>query len=111
MFRLPVCPHCRTVYHYGDVRKNRRKKVIQCYHCKKNFVQSRKGFAVLFAIVLAVAVFINTAILSRSDDIIGLIVPISIVSVIAVVLAMIFAPYFITYRKELQKSNGKRRRR
>ena len=108
MFRLPVCPHCRTVYHYGDVRKSKREKVIQCYHCNKNFVQSRKGFIILFAIAAAVAVLINIMILSRNDDIIGTIVPITIVSVIAVISAMIFAPYFITYKKELHKSNDKR---
>ncbi len=112
MFRLPVCPHCHTVYHYGDVRKNKDKKVIQCYHCKKNFIQSRKGFIVLFAVAAAAAVIINTVVLSVSDDIRGSIVTVSSVSVIAVVLAIIFAPYFIIYKKEINKdkhkSNGKR---
>lgn len=108
MFRLPVCPHCHTVYHYGDVRKSKREKVIQCYHCKKNFVQSKKGFVVLFTIATALAVIINIMILSRNDDIVGTIIPITVVSVIAVISAMIFAPYFITYRKESHKSNDKR---
>ncbi|MCH5298517.1 MAG: hypothetical protein J1E96_02020 [Ruminococcus sp.] len=107
MFRLPVCPHCRTVYHYGDVRKSKREKVIQCYHCKKSFTQSKKGFIVLFAIAAAAAVIVNIMILSRNDDIIGTIIPITIVSVIAVISAMIFAPYFITYKKDKNKSNDK----
>lgn len=105
MFRLPVCPHCRTIYHYGDVRKNRNEKVIQCYHCKKSFVQSRKGMLILFAIAAFVAVIINIMILPRAKDIAGMLVPVSVVSIIAVISAMIFAPYFITYKKD--KSNDK----
>ena len=107
MFRLPVCPHCHTVYHYGDVRKNKNEKVIQCYHCKKSFVQKRKGLSVLFAIVLLAAVIINILILSHAEELLSSIMPISIVSIIAVILAILFAPYFITYRKDKQKSNDK----
>lgn len=105
MFRLPVCPHCHTVYHYSDVRKNKNKKIIQCYHCNKNFKQSRKGLLLLFAIALIAAVIINLTILSNAKELLSSIVPLSIVSIIAVVLAMFFAPYFITYRKD--KSNDK----
>ena len=25
MFKLPVCPYCKTVYHFGEVRKNKSK--------------------------------------------------------------------------------------
>ena len=40
-----VCPHCKTVYRYSDLKKIMWKKSDSCYHCKKNFKVSRKGIA------------------------------------------------------------------
>ena len=54
MFRLPTCPHCRTVYHYGEVRRAVFRKQEDCYHCKKSFLVSRKGIWLLLLILLAV---------------------------------------------------------
>lgn len=97
MFRLPVCPHCHTVYHYRDVRKIMSKKEEECYHCKKKFRVSRLGTAALFAIVVVLAVMFNLLILSTMSDILSSTAPIIVTSLLAVVIALIFIPFFISF--------------
>lgn len=99
MFKLPVCPHCNTVYSYKEVKENNRKKVIECYHCKKEFHNSRLGFVVLAIIICAAAILINIFILNKSTEIFVSIVSISIVSVFAVIIGMLMIPFFISYKK------------
>lgn len=99
MFKLPVCPYCHTVYSYDDVRKNRKKKSIKCYHCNKEFIQSKiKGFTYLIILITFTAVIINVLILSLMSDIINSAVPIFVVSVFEVILAFILTPFFTTYK-------------
>ena len=67
MFRLPVCPHCHTVYHYGEVSRmiffhpTREQK---CYHCKKSMKPLLRGLIVLAAIYLAVSFGSTVAIIN-----------------------------------------------
>ena len=99
MFKLPVCPHCNTVYRYKEVKDNNKKKVIKCYHCKKEFRNSRVGIAVLSVIICVIAVLINIVILNRSSNVFASIIPISIVSIAAVIIIMLLIPFFISYKK------------
>ena len=99
MFRLPVCPHCNTVYRYKEVKENNRKKVIKCYHCKKEFRNSRKGLVVLALMVCLIAAVINIILLNSSSENSLNIVPIAIISVTAVIIGMLLIPFFISYKK------------
>ena len=99
MFKLPVCPHCKTVYRYKEVKENNKKKIIECYHCKKEFHNSRIGIAVLAVIICVIAVLINIVILNRTADVLASIVPISIVSITAVIIFLLLIPFFISYKK------------
>lgn len=99
MFRLPVCPHCRTVYSYKEVKKNNRKSIIQCYHCKKNFKNGRAGIIVLALIICIAAILINIFVLNISSDNFISIIPISVISVIAVLIGILLVPFFISYKK------------
>ncbi len=100
MFKMPVCPYCHTVYRYGDVRKNKNKKIIECYHCKKYFNQKKYlGYAVLAVILVFIAVVINLIILNLTADFLTSIIPLIIVSVSAVIIFMIFNPFFVSYKK------------
>ena len=99
MFKLPVCPHCKTVYRYKEVKENNKKKTIECYHCKKEFHNSRAGIAVLAVVVCIIAIIINIIILNCSSGLISSVVPISIVSIIAVIIGMLMIPFFISYKK------------
>lgn len=99
MFKLPVCPYCKTVYRYKDVKKNSKKSVIKCYHCKQEFKNSRKGFVVLALIVIIAAVLLNVFILNITSDNFMSVVPIAFVSIGAVLIGLLLAPFFIKYKK------------
>ena len=99
MFKLPVCPHCKTVYRYKEVKENNKKKVIKCYHCKKEFHNSRIGIAVLALIVCVVTASINIILLNSSSASFIYIIPISIISITAVIIGMLMIPFFISYKK------------
>lgn len=99
MFRLPVCPHCKTVFHYRDVWKIKNKKTEKCYHCGKSFKVSRVGYLVLLLIVVLLSVVVNVMILSSMSNILSSIAPIIIFSLTVVVLALIFTPFFIIFKR------------
>lgn len=98
MFKLPVCPYCGTVYHYGDVIKNK-EKTCTCYHCKGKFKKTRlKGYIFLFLIVTFITVFINILVLNLVSEIINSAVVIFVISVCAVIIAMLLTPFFVSYK-------------
>lgn len=98
MFRLPVCPYCHTVYHYGEVRKIKNKKNGSCYHCKKKFKISKlPGYIVLWSIFTVTAVLMNIAVLLIMP--VFTIWPLVVISVLVEVIGILFIPYFISYKK------------
>lgn len=100
MFKLPVCPYCKTVYSFSEVRKNKNKKIIKCYHCKNEFKQKIfPGYAVLAAILFAAAIVLNLTILNMTAEFITSIIPIIIISLTAVLLFMLLIPFFTGYKK------------
>lgn len=100
MFMLPVCPYCKTVYGYGEVRKNKNKKIIQCYHCKNTIKQKLfPGCAVSAVIITTAAVILNLIILNMTAEFITSIIPIILISVTAVIIFMILIPFFTAYKK------------
>lgn len=54
-----VCPYCKTVYRYGKVKKITEKKQDSCYHCKKIFYISKKGFLWLAIETLIIYALLN----------------------------------------------------
>jgi NADH:ubiquinone oxidoreductase subunit K len=100
MFRLPVCPYCKTVYSYKEVRNNKNEKIIECYHCKNNFrVSNIKGYAVLPLIVATVAVTLNLIVLNLTADFISSIFPLVIISLTAALVFILFSPFFSGYKR------------
>lgn len=60
MLKLPVCPYCKAVYRYGDVRNLKNKKNERCHHCKRSFrVSVLKGRVVLISCAAALLIVIN----------------------------------------------------
>lgn len=99
MFRLPVCPHCKTVYSYKEVKENNKKKLIKCYHCKKEFKNNRRGLIILGLMVLVLTAAFNVFMLNNSSDIFVSVVLIAVISVIAVLIGILLIPFFIGYKK------------
>ena len=53
------CPHCQTVYRYGDLKKLMKDKKTTCYHCKKKVKVSKKSFLILAAELIVVYAAVN----------------------------------------------------
>lgn len=98
MFQLPVCPYCKTVYRYNQVRKSKMHKEHKCYHCKKSFsVNLFPGVAVLWAILIVATVLLNIALLNIMP--VFNIIPLIIFSLFAVILGFCLIPFFVKYKK------------
>lgn len=97
MFKLPVCPHCLTIYRYGDVRKLIFKNKETCYHCHKQFKVSKIKILILFLIIaLITAIFDILALcMIAGTSFIGLM----ILNIIAVTAGFFLIPYFVEFKK------------
>lgn len=98
MFKLPVCPHCRTIYRYKDVKKESGKKECTCYHCGKKFRVSKKKILILFLIIaLITAIFDVLALyMIAGTSLVGMI----IMNIVAVTAGFFLIPYFVEFKKE-----------
>ena len=91
MPKLPVCPHCHTIYRYDDVRKLIFEKEHTCYHCDKNFRISKKNVLILFLIIEIIASALNVFELYMMADFMVLI----ITNIISLLIGIILVPYFL----------------
>lgn len=98
MFKLPVCPHCKTIYRYKDVKKEEVKKECTCYHCGKKFRVSKKKILILFLIIALITVIFDILALCMiaCTSFIGLM----ILNIIAVTAGFFLIPYFVEFKKE-----------
>ncbi|WP_295247548.1 hypothetical protein [Ruminococcus sp.] len=97
MFKLPVCPHCQTIYRYGDVRKNLNTKIHTCYHCKKQFKTSFSGLWLLLLIIIAIGITVNLIEITifASTNVIALLVT----NIVLILFFLLFVPFFTKFRK------------
>lgn len=91
---LPICPHCKTIYRYGDVRKKILKKEEECYHCKKKFKISKKKLIIMFIEYLVILIAVNLLLISFAG--VNLIT-LFIINVILTALAVMLVPYYILF--------------
>lgn len=99
MFKLPTCPHCKTVYRYKEVVKNSRKKRIECYHCNNTFKNSYYLIIIPVVIMMIFGIVIDTIILNLTGTFSKSIIPLIAVSWIMLFIAFLLAPFFIRYVK------------
>ncbi len=104
MFKLPTCPHCKTVYHYRETKQALRQKQNTCYHCQKHFTASLfPGIIVIGLLILSLSVGINILMISRMNAL-NLILPM-IITVLFLVLLYFLIPFFISFRKTEDSSD------
>ncbi len=112
MFKLPVCPHCRTVYRYKDTKNAILKKDTECYHCHQQFRIKLFPYVLIEAAVLiAVCIGVNLLILSRlsSFDLFPLFA-VTIGILLIVIVLIPFFTHFIKVDKDQKKSQKKRKK-
>lgn len=105
MFRLPVCPHCGTVYHYQDTRKAIRNKENTCYHCQKKFRARMFPFILIGAsLPLVICIAVNIFLLTRMKSL--QLLPLFAVTLAAILIIYLIVPFFTKFRK-LQQTDQK----
>ena len=106
MFRLPVCPHCGTVYRYKDTKNALKNKENTCYHCNKRFTASMfPGIIIAAALPLAICIAINIFMLSRMKEL--LILPLIAVTLIFILIIYLIIPFFTSFGKTDKEKNKK----
>ena len=108
MFRLPVCPHCGTVYRYKDTKKAIKEKKNICYHCQKEFkVKYFPYILVDIVLLLALCIAVNILLLNRMTAL-------NLFALFGVTLAFMLAgyllvPFFIRFVKIENTKNKKKK--
>ena len=102
--RQSVCPYCKTVYRYADLRGLVWKKSGVCYHCKKKFVVSRKSFLILAAEMLIIYTVMNIIAIGVVSSVSFL--SLFIMNLIPAVAAVLLLPMY-TELKKIDKKDKK----
>lgn len=110
MFKLPVCPHCGTVYRYKDIVNIYKERFgmtkaedPHCYHCQKQFKPSLiPGIFVLIPIWLLLNIGTLLLMLSRMTSL--NIVLLFIITLLYIALTVVLIPFFVTFKKIEKKS-------
>lgn len=109
MFRLPVCPHCGTIYRYQDTKNAWKQKENTCYHCHKKFrVKLMPYVAVEAAILIGLCIGFNILMLNHMSKL--NLVALFAATLVFLLLSYLLIPFFIRFRKtEDEKSVGRDR--
>lgn len=95
--KLPVCPHCSTIYRYSDVRKTVGKKSCICYHCKREFKVSKGKIFILFLLIALFCAIFGVLELYCVPTLSFVAAVVS--NIIIILIGLLLVPYFIMYRK------------
>lgn len=107
MLKLPTCPHCHTIYSYGEVKKIAKEKSHTCYHCKKEFKASKKPCIILVLVLLVLAIAANVGALYMTPSLnFYFLVGINIVFILLfIVLYPLFTAFKDIYKQKAEKIN------
>lgn len=111
MFRLPVCPHCGTVYRYKDTKNAVRNKENTCYHCRKPFKAKVFPYILIGAVLpLAACIGINLFLLTRMDHL--QLLPLFGVTLVFILIICLLIPFFTHFKitkDNIKEESNKRR--
>ncbi len=98
MFRLPICPHCGTVYHYKEVKNAVKKKENTCYHCNKKFKAGLfPGILIAAVIPIALSILLNLVMLNRMQEM--QLLPLFAVTLAFLLIIYLIIPFFVSFKK------------
>lgn len=108
MFRLPVCPHCGTVYRYRDTKKAFQQKENTCYHCKKSFRARLLPYVFVETIILLpLCIGLNILMLYRMTRL--NLIALFAVTVGFLILGYLLSPFFIHFQKSEKTPENRRK--
>lgn len=105
MLKLPVCPYCKAVYHYKEVKILSRYEYLECRHCDKVFeVESKKNKIIYFSIVCVLLILLNLLLL----QIINVYWCIGITAALLAV-SLLLLPYIVKFKKDDSKRSSNKK--
>ena len=107
MFRLPVCPHCGTIYRYKDTKQAIKNKENTCYHCQKRFRAKRFPYLLVGALIpIVLCIALNIFLLTRMKNL--ELLPLFAVTLVCILIIYLIIPFFTKFKKsENEKENKK----
>ena len=107
MFRLPVCPHCGTVYRYKETKEAIRNKENTCYHCKKKFRAKRFPYLLVGALIpLVVCIAFNIFLMTRMTNLD--LIPLFAATLICILIIYLIIPFFTKFKKTEEERTNKK---
>lgn len=98
MFRLPVCPHCGTVYRYKDTKEAIRNKENTCYHCQKRFRARIFPYLIVGALLpIFISIAVNIFLLTRMKTL--QLIPLFAVTLLGLLIIYLIIPFFTKFKK------------
>ncbi len=109
MFRLPICPHCGTVYHYKEVKRAVKQKENTCYHCDKQFrAKLFPGILIAALLPITLSILLNYVMLSRMKDM--QLLPLFAVTLVFLLIVYLIIPFFVSFKKINENSEKKNKK-
>ena len=109
MFKLPVCPHCGTVYRYKDTKNAIINKENECYHCHKTFRIKMFPYVLIEAVaMIAISIGINLLILSRMSSL--KLIPLFVITIGILVIVILLVPFFTHFVKTEKEKDKKKKK-
>lgn len=106
MFKLPQCPHCNTIFRYGDVRRIMSKKKIKCYHCDGDIFINKKKFLILFLEIALICAIFNVLELYMVGTI--SFIALCVTNVLFLTVGIFLMPFFVKFEKSDKKLNNRK---
>ncbi|MCQ4021967.1 MULTISPECIES: hypothetical protein [unclassified Ruminococcus] len=98
MLKLPVCPYCRAIYRYKDVKNVTHNKNCECHNCKRKFTVSYiRGRVIILAVTAVFLIALNLLMLNFLSGI--TILGCLILAVLFISLAVILFPFTVRFNK------------
>lgn len=98
MFRLPVCPHCGTVYRYKDTKEAIKNKENTCYHCQKRFKAKVFPYLLVGALIpLVLCIGFNIFLLTRMTNF--ELLPLFAATLLCILIIYLIIPFFTKFKK------------
>lgn len=98
LLKLPLCPYCKAIYRYGDVKKTTHKKSVECHNCKRKFrVSYIKGRIIILSVAAALLIILNMLIMNFLSG--ATISGCFITTVIFVGITVLLFPFTVRYKK------------
>ena len=92
-----VCPHCKTVYRYGDLNGLKFKKQTVCYHCHKTIQIKKTGVWGLLLEMLIIYALLNVILLGFVQGLSFL--ALFFINIIPAAAAAVLLPLYLELRK------------